>query len=393
MDRVELTREIIEELKYHRDRTGIGSLRLLRMSGSEKPDHLTHSIVKNWLHGSNKTVKESDLEHVLHRWRRLPDCPYGTRVVILPKIRKKLKFYRNKTNVGAVAILRGKHAEKPRGLNSNTINLWLTGEAMRANQKHLDFVLELWEAIYTENKVRVEIKKSFVKKLIHHRNRTGVGVLVLLQGAQEKTPDKLSVAIVYSWISYKTEWARQDHLDFVIKEWERLPDKITNNSLSSKKQKYPQNTPGRPGLIKLSHEQHNDLRNQRIRTGVSGAALLKNADPKEIPHGITAERINTILQVQTEWAEEEYFDFLNTEYERIKPHLIIVPENTVAKLHKHKERTAIEAADLLKISPEPPKGLRAIMIVQWMNGINPSAHKKHLSWTLKAWKSLPDANS
>ena len=198
MRRVELTPEIIEDLKFHRNRTGIGAAQLLQVKDAEKPAHLTLPALNSWFTGRVKTAARGHLEYIQEKWKNLPDNPEGIRVEITPEILEKLRFYRNITNVGEGAILRGKRVEKPKGLNAAIVRLWLVGE----------------------------IKTAIVEKLRCHHKRTGVGAIRLLQGAQEKVPDKLTATIIQRLLSHRNKMGQQNHIDYVLREWERLPDKL-----------------------------------------------------------------------------------------------------------------------------------------------------------------------
>tara|TARA_R110002096_G_scaffold426829_1_gene637056 strand:- start:690 stop:1388 length:699 start_codon:yes stop_codon:yes gene_type:complete len=226
MRRVELTPEIIEDLKFHRNRTGIGAAQLLQVKDAEKPAHLTLPALNSWFTGRVKTAARGHLEYIQEKWKNLPDNPEGIRVEITPEILEKLRFYRNITNVGEGAILRGKRVEKPKGLNAAIVRLWLVGEIKTAKQEHLDYALELWKARYTANEIRVEITDAIVEKLRCHHKRTGVGAIRLLQGAQEKVPDKLTATIIQRLLSHRNKMGQQNHIDYVLREWERLPDKL-----------------------------------------------------------------------------------------------------------------------------------------------------------------------
>lgn len=67
-----LTKEILDELMHHRDRTGIFQRKFVD-TAPDLPAGLSYSMIASWFAGTTKTAKPEHLEWVLQRYRSLPD--------------------------------------------------------------------------------------------------------------------------------------------------------------------------------------------------------------------------------------------------------------------------------------------------------------------------------
>lgn len=68
-----ITKDELDEIESHMQRTGIGFSALLRKYAQTKPDKLHVSTVTQWLNGQIKRTSPDRMRWVLSKWRGLPD--------------------------------------------------------------------------------------------------------------------------------------------------------------------------------------------------------------------------------------------------------------------------------------------------------------------------------
>ena len=73
---------------------------------------------------------------------------------------------------------------------------------------------------------RIAITNEIIETLLYHQHRTGVGPQKLLRGKHEAMPVGLSSHHIHNWVRRSSKSARKEHLDFVLNEWEQLPDNL-----------------------------------------------------------------------------------------------------------------------------------------------------------------------
>ena len=69
---IELTQDIVDELRYHAKRTGVGSTKLLNIFADEAPQNLIRSIVERVLRLKKRLLKKSIWILFLHPIVRCP---------------------------------------------------------------------------------------------------------------------------------------------------------------------------------------------------------------------------------------------------------------------------------------------------------------------------------
>lgn len=165
---VEISNAVRSELQNLHKSTGISPAKLL-IGALDRPKTLSSTIVRTWLSGDAKTANKDDLVYVLELWRSHAVAKTG-RVTITPEIRAELKRYQHETGIGAMALL-NRHKNRPKDINSGTISGWMRGNIKKAQQAHLDFVLEAWRNVdpvlpFTQEMIDVynaEIERSGVQ--------------------------------------------------------------------------------------------------------------------------------------------------------------------------------------------------------------------------------------
>ncbi len=246
------------------------------------PNGLNAALINGWLTDSIKSADPDRLYYVLKRWKSLPDRPSET----VPVDQALFLAHRERTDVAATNLL--KHAPNvPKGLNTATINGWLSGKIKTARKDHLDFVLKQWVALDSVSHIYVDLTTEMIEQLSFFRDEGLLPGPVFKDAAN--VPDDLNVYMVSGWLSGKAKKARKDHIDFVYSQCARLANDDTRR-------------------IPITDEMHAALEQCQARSSLSQSALLKSLDT--IPEGLTAATITSWIGRTTATARKDHYDFV-----------------------------------------------------------------------------------
>jgi len=226
-EKVEITPEILAELKHHRKRTNKAPMALLKGLRAELPKGLTSAQINNWMAGV-KTVKKEYLDYVLRLWREMPDYmetpeilkAKDPRVPVTPEIIQEIRFHQRRTGVKANGFMRQFRSSAPEGLTDNIIQSWTDGGTKTIKTEHLDFVLESYAKMKQQ---RITLTFPVTDQFKACELRTGIKSFDLLDHASAP-PDGLTSAIITGWVKRETRTARKDYFDYVLTLWKSLPD-------------------------------------------------------------------------------------------------------------------------------------------------------------------------
>ena len=138
-----------------------------------------------------------------------------------------------------------------------------------------------------KNTTTVTITDEIIETLLHHQHRTGVGPQKLLRGKRDVAPAGLSSSMVYNWVRRGSKTARKDHLEFILNQWEALPD----NPYQNKRYKNY-----REGLETIDPEDLEKLRLIRDMTGILPSKIFTyGSNP---PSFLNANIVNQWLSVE-----------------------------------------------------------------------------------------------
>jgi len=155
--RIKITPKIIEQLRYEKNRTGLGGRALLNGKRGEYPEGLSGIMIDTWRYGTTRSAKHEHLEWVLEAYTKWqpphPAEPKPQKITLTDKHYAYLKSEVARTGLGARDILR--HAPKPlpEGLNHQKLQRWISEHTKTAIKTHWEYVLRLYETIGDENKV------------------------------------------------------------------------------------------------------------------------------------------------------------------------------------------------------------------------------------------------
>lgn len=147
---IDITDEMIQDILFHKKRTGVGPQKLLRGKRGSVPVGLSSSTVYNWIRKVSKSAKREHLDYVLGLWKTLPDNPNPTGRYrnyrdelepISPPHLRRLKKIQTYTGILPGRIF--KHSDQvPKYLNANIVGQWLTVDGYKARPEDVAWVLK-----------------------------------------------------------------------------------------------------------------------------------------------------------------------------------------------------------------------------------------------------------
>lgn len=131
----------------------------------------------------------------------------------------------------------------------------------------------------------VELNDEILEKLVHLKAETGLGAMKVLSRANDELPEGLNSALINTWLNGKTQRAREDHLEFVLKAYrEAIP------------------------IIPITDELRTKLNAELERTGYAPTALLNRLLPH--PNGLSAALVSRWSSGQTASARGDLWEFI-----------------------------------------------------------------------------------
>ncbi|MCG8532135.1 MAG: hypothetical protein MI749_15935, partial [Desulfovibrionales bacterium] len=381
---IELTPQIQDELKAHRDRTRVGGINLLKNAGNV-PDGLTHSVVNSWLYvnvdRSHRTVRIDHLNFVLKAWSSLPD--YSHELVCLdPETVERLRTYHQNTDILIPDLLKIMPGQ-PDGLRADMVHQWMSGKYRNVRQDHLEFVLKAWARVPQYE--FVTITPEILDRLRDYKDQTGLGPMAILRGTRGRCPKGLRADHIKTWLKGTNKKVRKEHLEFVLYQWKMLLNEGQ-------------------GRIDLSDDTIEQLKSHRDRSGVYPGELLRKAD--NIPKGLNAGIIAGWLERRALSAKKEHVEFIldlwskqvDREMSNVSPKSwgdsakgwTVLDDRIIKTLRTYMEQTNVSGTKLLKNASDVPKGLTIHIIHSALNGGSKFMRTAHLEFLLKEWQSVPE---
>ncbi|WP_300532429.1 hypothetical protein [Maricaulis sp.] len=231
MGYVQLTDDVLEELRRIREETGVGPMKFLRHE-SGVPDGLSSPIIVSWMRGASKRARKRHLEFVLERWPKvIPILP------ITDEIQTEIVGHLDRTGFNYRALI-AKIPDRPDKLDDTKIMRWVKGYARNARKDELDAVLKTLRALPD---CKPGLKKTIDRRSVHserreftkadglaleaERARTGVQTAELLKYFYRgKVPEGLSAGLISSWINGSPRTVSAELYDWTLKAWKALPD-------------------------------------------------------------------------------------------------------------------------------------------------------------------------
>lgn len=132
-----------------------------------------------------------------------------------------------------------------------------------------------------ENSRKVEITSELIAKMQCERTRTSIGPQALLKPYSEK-PKGLNHGMVTHWLGGRVKTAKLEHLDFVLKAWERLKTietvQVTGTLLDELREAQRRSGINAEMMMRWSDAGEMDLSVSKIKHCLSGKAKTMRAD-------------------------------------------------------------------------------------------------------------------
>ncbi len=282
--RIPPKREMIEQIKSERTRTGVSLARLIHQTKRPQPDGLTLHIVESWLSMDIKTVRPEHFGWVIAAYLAYPNR--APEIDLTHAHLTRLREAIERTGQGPRAILRGKNANRPAGLSSTVIFAWLAGRTQSAKKGHWEWLMARY-ASWRPDPTRIEITPDIRLKLADEKKRTGITPARLLTRHKHDVPDGLTSSMVDAWVRGQTEFAIDGHIEFVLNRYDELS--------------------GGGHRLPLTVERIGELQRELDRTGRGVADVLRLA-PKPLPKGLNNSLISQWLRGKVATAKHQQWD-------------------------------------------------------------------------------------
>lgn len=374
---LEVTDDMRSQIRQEMQRTGIGSTLIFQYANNPPENFSTHDL-ETLLNGGIKRVEEGHWNWLIVEWKKHPNVSKKLKLSDKQQfgeetrtLRGHLVFEVKRTGLGAKSIL-DIIDTPPEGLTIGIINHWLKKKAWSktVRKDHYDAVLNVLRSTPSRKEFAEVPLSAEAVKLQAERDRTGVGHNKLLEG--KKLPAGLSMDgaanILYG--AYKS--VRQDHYDFLMSEWSKLPDKDYK-------------------LLDYSNDMKAALLAQKERTRVGVVSLLSNAD--NIPDGLSVGMANHLLRGDFQKIRDTHYKFLMSAYENLPDNeheYILLEGAALERLRRLKTTKFIGPSTLLKEHADAPDGLNHSLISGWFSGHSKTARRDHIEWLLEKWEQAPD---
>jgi len=203
-----------------------------------------------------------------------------------------------------------------------------------------------------------------------HMKRTGFGVQKLL-GHAESLPDGLNCSLVSSWFRGDIKTARKDYLDFVLMQWQALPD--TN-------------------LIDLKPELIAAMNAEKQRTGVGECALLRGLRPND-HGGLSSEMVRQWLSGKAQRASQTHVDFVLARWKALPDHVdewLPLTKDMRNNLVSLNSKVQISWPRFFEERDDIPDDLNYAAVHAFLGGQRKSIRKAHYQYLVETLSALGD---
>ncbi|GAB5469823.1 MAG: hypothetical protein Kilf2KO_28530 [Rhodospirillales bacterium] len=247
--RVDITEAMRDTLKAETQRSGVGTVRLVKEFGP-LPDGLSAHSVHGWINGAIKSVKQRHFEHVLGLYKTIPDTLANTKRPV------EGRLDRVEVTVALREELRALHTGKPQnylheapaGFTAVTMAQVLSGRNKTISTEVLEYLrnhsgapppatprgpdkdLTIPPRSPSKRPLRqvpgttyVAITDEIYEQLHREVHRTGLSPAQLLHG-QDEIPKGLTARLISTWLYGTAQSAEAHYLWFVLEGYDALPD-------------------------------------------------------------------------------------------------------------------------------------------------------------------------
>lgn len=231
MERVSITKDIVEELQRLQEQSGVGPGALLR-GQKDVPPRLNSGTIFGWKQQTVKTARRDHLEWVMRRWREVTPV-----VPVTPELIKEIEAQLKRTGIAPRALIARIDPSLDK-LRPELVTRWVKGTTKSARQDHLDAVLG---ALRAAPDARPREKRTYIGRdkfqrrlefddalriaLEVERERTGIQASEMLKYFYRgKVPKGLNAGMISAWINNDPKTVPAELYEWTVAAWKALPD-------------------------------------------------------------------------------------------------------------------------------------------------------------------------
>ncbi len=220
---IDLTDNILNQLKAERKRTKVGPVNILKIAKGEKPKTLSYVTISKWFKGNAKTAYKKHLDYVLEAYKSLPTI---NEELLTKEIAANFRKQIRATKLPLQKLLQYQK-DVPPSLNAKEFYTRISGKIAKTyNKDHGDYILKICDAYAAMRKEREvvkdyqyrqdlkEIPEQDLEQLRRYRD-----LLNLLPGHIFKVcqaPEGLTHAMVQAWLGGQTKSAKPEYVKWVL---------------------------------------------------------------------------------------------------------------------------------------------------------------------------------
>lgn len=217
---------------------------------------------------------------------------------------------------------------------------------------------------------RIKITPEIIAAMHSHIQRTGIWPATLLRGKRNELPEGLNSSHILSWLNGRTITARTDHLNYVIRLWEYLPDATDIYYM-------------------LTDEKQKDLRQKFQAVGLSPKRLFDGR--QDAPEGFNWERLHHFLS-RAKKIRKDHYNYIVAICEAHKgTGYVKITQSIQDKIKSEICRTGKSAGTVLRLAgKKKPANITAVKVRIWLKGDVKRAEKNAIDWLLAQFAKYPD---
>lgn len=292
IEKIEITHELVAELKAELRRTGLGPQAILRGTRNSRPKALNSTLVKRWLSGSAESAEKEHVEFMRQLWASFPDKEAAW-VMLTDNNRKLLQRKIRETGLSAYKLF-SERKDLPKGFNPKHTHNYFTLNRSKIEKPYYDYILKVAKA--NKGKGYIPVSEQFLWQLNLEIQRTGIPTTTLINSLKKNGEEvKVNAYTITAWLSGRTKLADRSEMNWVLKQYA---------ALSNKKIRKPIATISRyDGLSPIAAVDLKKMRQYREVLGILPGKVFD--ETKNIPEGLNTNTVSNWLNGHTQTANPD----------------------------------------------------------------------------------------
>ena len=140
---------------------------------------------------------------------------FSTTIILTDARIEALRIERDRTSIGPQALLKGRE-DVPEGLNHAVLTHWMAGRVRTLQLVHLEYVLELWRSLPSDESLQVTPDLVFELNQLRKQSRANPVSIVKWRS---DVPAGLTTAKINRLLSGKSKTVRKRYVDYLRMVW------------------------------------------------------------------------------------------------------------------------------------------------------------------------------